>query len=79
MRHPSFINWSGSMLDWNDFVGLILMAIGFFSLAWWLVKGAWHAYDYLRTRKEFMQAVINQRRENERRADDEDQNGNGWG
>lgn len=74
MRHPSFINWSGSMLDWNDFVGLTLMAVGFFCLSWWLVKGLWHAYDYLRTRKEFMQAVINQRRDNENR--DEDRN---WG
>lgn len=61
------ITWSGSMLDWNDFVGLTLMMVGFFSLSWWLVKGLWHAYDYLRTRKEFMQAVINQRRDNENR------------
>lgn len=70
MEH--FIHWEADLYGWGDFVGSMLMGIGLVSVVWAVTKAAWHAYDYLRTRKEFMQAVIAQRRENEGRTEESD-------
>lgn len=75
-----FIHWSEDLYGWGDFVGLMLMSIGLVALIAQLVKVTWHAYDYLRIRKEFMQAVIAQRRDNEERLEDknDEDNHTGW-
>lgn len=63
-----FLRWDADLTGWDEFIFLSLAIIGFFMILWWVLKAAYWAYDYLRTRKEFMQAAIRERKD----ADDSD-------
>ena len=63
-----FINWQGNIMGYGDLLALFLMIVGGFWFLFQAIKITWHIFDYMRTRKEFMQTAIKERK----RQDDED-------